>query len=117
MIGLSLLQATVNPPPSTDFEVRISPSSLTKSVSNGSYTSPYFSVSCINGVGPFVFEFGHRPELTINIVSNTDRVIIFNFTVSGANESMLIPILCLCTDQGDGDNVAGVPLPINLTFL
>lgn len=99
MIGVGYLQ-TSGGVASTEFTAEISPPSVTATTPNGGYTSPLFTVSTANEVGPLEYLWeSTTPDFEV-FGSPTESVAVFQ--ASGFDELKVTGIICTVTDTGQG---------------
>ena len=100
-----------SPPPPPDVKVSITPQSFTSISTNGSYTTPFFTSSVSNGVGPFTYswKFDSGSVLTPNDAKTRVQASGYNSQVEGV-------LTLTVTDAGDANKTATSTVNVTIVF-
>lgn len=97
--------------PPAEYGVFITPGSLVKQTSNGSYTSPNFIANVTGGVGPFEYSWS-SDDLTV--ISPDES--ITKISASGFNEEVFGLLTINIIDTGNGNAPATASAQIDILF-
>lgn len=97
--------------PPAEYGVFITPDSLVKQTSNGSYTSPNFTANVTGGVGPFEYSWS-SDDLTVTAPDEQ----VTKISASGFNSEVFGLLTINIIDTGNGNAPATASASIDILF-
>lgn len=98
-------------PPPSDVKATITPAYLSTTTSNGSYTTPFFTASVSNGVGPFTYQWEFQEGTVLTPADIKTRL-----QVSGYNSDVFGVLRLTVTDTGDSNKTSEAVASVAVLF-
>lgn len=114
MIGAGMMQAASSAI-DADYNVVVTPTSITETVPNGTWTSPLMIARVYNGVGPFEYSWEYSTQNFVGGLTFPNKQAC-QASISRFDTGVIVAVICTVTDTGNANAQTEAFCTLNITF-